>query len=520
MLIYHVLFFLFQPNRSVFSGFSGFNKTQKTSFDFLAKLTNGNKPNNNTSTTKNDVAETSTTDTNKPTTSPSRGLFSLSGTSTPLPKSTFGKPNTEAPLFGNIPTTFSQSIFTPQPNATVNASPFKIQTTQNPLSGNDLASKPSDNAEKSVSQGSSTIFGTSPPVGNTSSKSLFTTPSNNISPFKTQHASSSQTSDNSKTVKKTDTVEEKRLVYYNKLKGLNQSVSAWIKKHVEETPLCILTPIFKDYEKHLSEIQDEYEKSKNQFSKENTESKENNVNKNLLTQSNNNIESPFTATKLSAISSNISNNTVEKSSNFTFGISTTSAASSTSSFPTSTSSAGFSFGVKPSTPQTSPFASSTAIGSPSKAPFSFGTGKPFTFNSNIQKPEEPSQQTEENEDEPPKVEYTPIVEDNSVFDKKCKVFVKKDGNFVDKGVGTLYIKKVEESGKFQLLVRANTSLGNILLNFILSASITMQRMGKNNVMMVCIPTPDAQPPPTPILIRVKASEEADELLETLNKYKV
>lgn len=519
MLIYHVLFFLFQPNRSVFSGFSGFNKTQKTSFDFLAKLTNGNKPNNSTSTTKNDVAETSTTDTNKPTTSPSRGLFSLSGTSTPLPKSTFGKPNTEAPLFGNIPTTFSQSIFTPQPNATVNASPFKIQTTQNPLSGNDLASKPSDNAEKSVSQGSSTIFGTSP-VGNTSSKSLFTTPSNNISPFKTQHASSSQTSDNSKTVKKTDTVEEKRLVYYNKLKGLNQSVSAWIKKHVEETPLCILTPIFKDYEKHLSEIQDEYEKSKNQFSKENTESKENNVNKNLLTQSNNNIESPFTATKLSAISSNISNNTVEKSSNFTFGISTTSAASSTSSFPTSTSSAGFSFGVKPSTPQTSPFASSTAIGSPSKAPFSFGTGKPFTFNSNIQKPEEPSQQTEENEDEPPKVEYTPIVEDNSVFDKKCKVFVKKDGNFVDKGVGTLYIKKVEESGKFQLLVRANTSLGNILLNFILSASITMQRMGKNNVMMVCIPTPDAQPPPTPILIRVKASEEADELLETLNKYKV
>lgn len=514
---------MLQAKKSVFSGFSGFNKTQPSSFDFLANLTNGNKANNGMSANKNDITETSNSNNIKPATSPSSNIFGLSGTSTPLAKSTFGKQNTESTLFGN--TTFSQSVFAPKPNSTENVSPFKSQSLQNSTLTNELTSKPIDNAEKSVTKGSSTIFGTSS-VADNSPKSLFaTSTSNNSSPFKSQPVTTSQPNMNNKTASKPEIQEDKKLIYYNKLKGLNESVSAWIKKHVEETPLCILTPIFRDYEKHLNEIQSEYETSKDKIIiKENTDtnSKQNNANQNLSTiQSTNTGSSLFSATKSSTLLSSNTSSTPEKTSNFTFGINTSSNVSSTSSFSTSaTSNAGFSFGVKPSTTSSSPFTMNTTTTGASSTPFSFGTGKPFSFNANIKKPEEPANETEENEDEPPKVEYTPIVEDNSVFEKKCKVFVKKDGNFIDKGVGTLYIKKIEESGKNQLLVRANTTLGNILLNFILSSSITTQRMGKNNVMMVCIPTPDAKPPPTPILIRVKTSEEADELLEILNKYKV
>lgn len=42
--------------------------------------------------------------------------------------------------------------------------------------------------------------------------------------------------------------------YYTRLKGLNESVAQWIKSHVDSNPFCILTPIFKDYERYLKGI--------------------------------------------------------------------------------------------------------------------------------------------------------------------------------------------------------------------------------------------------------------------------
>lgn len=45
--------------------------------------------------------------------------------------------------------------------------------------------------------------------------------------------------------------------YYSKLTGLNQGVSRWIKSHVDSNPLCILTPIFQDYERYLDEINEQ-----------------------------------------------------------------------------------------------------------------------------------------------------------------------------------------------------------------------------------------------------------------------
>ena len=50
------------------------------------------------------------------------------------------------------------------------------------------------------------------------------------------------------------------------MKGLNESVATWIKSHVDANPFCILTPIFKDYERYLKEITSKEESSKTQIS--------------------------------------------------------------------------------------------------------------------------------------------------------------------------------------------------------------------------------------------------------------
>lgn len=246
--------------------------------------------------------------------------------------------------------------------------------------------------------------------------------------------------------------------YVESIKALNQSVACWISDKVKENPLCKLTPIFKDYEKHLSEIEAKKEKVDNK-------------------------ESPAPE--------------AAKSSGFTFGSSTPVPAETDSAVtaPAKT----FSFGMGAST----------------IAPI--GTG--FTF-ANVKPPEKNADDKEEgeaDEDEPPKVEFTPVEEKDSVYSKRCKLFVKVDGNFSDRGVGTVHIKKVDS--KVQVLVRADTNLGNILLNIILNETVPLQRMGKNNVMMICLPTPESKPPPTSVLLRVKTSDEADELFETLKKYK-
>ncbi|KAH8371971.1 hypothetical protein KR093_009552 [Drosophila rubida] len=146
--------------------------------------------------------------------------------------------------------------------------------------------------------------------------------------------------------------------------------------------------------------------------------------------------------------------------------------------------------------------------------FSFGNVKPPTAAA-IEAAE--AANAEDEDDTPPKVEFNKVVEDDAIFSKRCKVFVKKDKDFADRGVGTLYLKAVKDSEKTQMLVRADTNLGNILINLILSKGLPCQRMGKNNVMMVCIPTPEESKAMS-ILLRVKTGEEADELLEEIKKH--
>lgn len=419
-------------------------------------------------------------------------------------KTTFGTPTTQMSPFGRTGTS-STSLF-----GSTADSPFKIPTS----SASTEAPKPNNPDPQA-----SSVFAT-----NTASKSIFglNTATSTSSKMVTNISPKADEPE-----RKEEKPDEKKMNYYSKLIGLNESVSEWIKKHVEETPLCILSPIFKDYEKYLKEIQEEFhgtgDKTKINDSKpaETKPIPSTNVTKSTTDTLNTSGSSIFAASNSKAVmfgSQNATGSTTEKPPQSPFSV-------KTSGSTATTTSGGFSFGINTSSSATTtsaPFSfTANTTGVNGAAPFSFGTGKPFSFSSNIQTKsvEKKEEDKEQENDEPPKVEFTPVVEENSVFDKKCKVFIKKDGNFVDKGVGTLYVKKIEESGKYQLLVRANTNLGTISLNMILSSSIPMQRLGKNNVMLVCIPTPDHKPPPTTVLIRVKTSEEADELLETLNKYK-
>lgn len=65
--------------------------------------------------------------------------------------------------------------------------------------------------------------------------------------------------------------------------------------------------------------------------------------------------------------------------------------------------------------------------------------------------------------------------------------------------------------------------GNILLNILVQASIPVTRVGRNNVMLLCVPNPpvDEKSPasPVPLLVRVKTAEDADELHRILEEKK-
>lgn len=322
----------------------------------------------------------------------------------------------------------------------------------------------------------------------------------------------------------------KQSEYHSQLIGLNQGVLNWIKTHVESNPLCILTPILDDYHKFLKEIQNKYN-NKDEASPVVPKISLSETKIAQPTDENKNVNSTFSGFKFTSVDSfkpavkiDETPVPVKPTSMSEFKFSSTPASVEP---PKPTGLAGFKFGaiqpISTNSEPPKPFSASSGItfglGSNSTAPTStFSMAKPFSF-ANVAAPAtEEKKDDEVDEDAPPKVEFIENEEKDSVFSKKCKLFVKQDGNFTDRGVGTLHIKPVKDADKTQVIIRAGTTLGTILLNIMLTESVPLQRMGKNNVMMICIPTPDSKPPPTSILVRVKTGEEADELLETLKKY--
>uniref|UniRef100_A0A182NB96 RanBD1 domain-containing protein n=1 Tax=Anopheles dirus TaxID=7168 RepID=A0A182NB96_9DIPT len=327
---------------------------------------------------------------------------------------------------------------------------------------------------------------------------------------------------------------DKGLTFGEKVVSLNFAFLAWINQKVPENPCCKLHVVFRDYERHFARIESEMTPEEIAAT----------IMNDPMVPNGKHTEPNEKPTGQAKEKQKEEKKEKEKEkepakSGFFFGTMAKEATKPAAPAPSSTpapapSSGGFASGA------TKPFsfgaASSSTVSTSSPSFFAgastFGTGKPaaggFTFG-NVAKPtatpdssaagaaDKGATEAEADEDEPPKVEFTPVEEKDSLFSKRCKLFVKAAGSYSDRGVGTLHIKKVD--GKVQLLVRADTSLGNILLNIILNESVPLQRMGKNNVMMICLPTPDSKPPPTSVLLRVKTTEEADELHETLLKYK-
>ncbi len=66
------------------------------------------------------------------------------------------------------------------------------------------------------------------------------------------------------------------------------------------------------------------------------------------------------------------------------------------------------------------------------------------------------------------------------------MFYKKEKEFKEKGLGMLHLKKADD--KTQMLVRAETNLGNILLNILVNDKMNLMKR-KNNLQFVCVPNP-------------------------------
>lgn len=273
----------------------------------------------------------------------------------------------------------------------------------------------------------------------------------------------------SSTIKPTATNNNSNSMFETKLFDLNNAFLDCIKKHIESKKLCILSPIFKDYDRYVAEMKAD----------EGSGNKEPHFDRPVgVTAS-----APFSFnTKVIALNEP----SVEQK-----------------NAPAVTST-------------TSLFSFSKPTATLSVQPGSFSFGSAIQQASSSTKQANGTENTEDEEkDEPPKVEFVPVVEEN-IYSKRCKIFVKDDGDYKDRGTGSLYLKRVKDD-KVQLLVRADTNLGNILLNILLSPGLPAKQL-KNNVVLVCIPTPEADPKPKSVLIRVKTEDDAAELLKEIQKH--
>lgn len=318
-------------------------------------------------------------------------------------------------------------------------------------------------------------------------------------------------------------------IFLQKLRSLNLLCAEWIIKHLNENLSYILTPIFDDYKKHLDQLREERRnatgikklKTNDADTKQNAEP----VSMQFA------FKAPDFKSSLNKLNFGSSlcnsnfNDKNEKSSNFKFPSfssvkDTDYLKSSVSEKKEDDKKSTISEESKPDNCSFAKQIQFSGDNQESKSTFfslnsnSSSLGNPFFSQIASTKPSETS--SEDTEELPPKQQDVNITEDGAVYEKKCKVYFKKNGNFVDHGVGFLFVKLVGDEQKCQVIVRANNQLANVIVNTLLNSSIPVQKTGKNNVMIICCPTPESQP--TSILLKVKTAEDAEELLNVLKKY--
>ncbi|VDM18269.1 unnamed protein product [Hydatigera taeniaeformis] len=304
-------------------------------------------------------------------------------------------------------------------------------------------------------------------------------------------------------------------VYLAKLAVLNKEVSAWISKHVAADPYCILTPIFDDYAKHLSSI--ESPASDTITEKQATQSTA--APAPISTSAGGCVAPEAAVPPIQPVTTAATTTTTN---GFSFKFQTTTTTESVVSRPPL-----FQFGLA-STTSSNSTSPNTQMFSFASAPVKQAENSDSATTTNAALGID---QGDEEEYIPPKPEVREIKEEGSVYTVRCKLFYKKADQWTERGLGNLHIIPSSDE-KFQLLVRADTNLGNILLNIMVTKDIPMQ-LQKNNITFACVPSPPlpgnsktkegedaASPPrPVPMLIRVKSPEAAENLLAEIDKHR-
>lgn len=162
-------------------------------------------------------------------------------------------------------------------------------------------------------------------------------------------------------------------------------------------------------------------------------------------------------------------------------------------------------------------------GAPKPGGFSFGAGTSsggFSFGGGATKPAETAPTSSGAGDEeyvPPEAEKAEFDDaKDALFHQKAKVFYMKDKAYKEIGVGQLFVKPINDD-KASILVRADNTLGNILLNVTIPNAPAPSAMGKKDCMLSVVLNPpvDGVEGAVPLLIRVKTPEDRDSLVELI-----
>merc|ERR1711962_331122 len=341
---------------------------------------------------------------------------------------------------------------------------------------------------------------------------------------------------------------------------LNKSLLEWCKAHLEKDPVCDFRPVFDDYKKHMDKIDKMYghkwvdmatpsddrkngtsepevkkpsfsfgksedkkeDTSKPSFSfgSSSTEKKEDEKSKPMFSFGKTEAKSEEKKESPSFSFSSKKEDEKKEPPKFSFGGSS----DSTIEAPK------FGFAAKSDDKGEPPkpaggFFANLGGSKPASSGFSFGSSSgtssaAFTFAPTATGSSAATSASSTKEDE----EYVPPVAETKEFDdakdalyqKKSKIFYLKDGNYKEIGVGLLFIKPLEND-KASILVRADNTLGNILLNVAIPPSPAPVKQGKNNCLLPVVLNPPIEgvEGAVPLLIRVKTSDDADELIEII-----
>ncbi|XP_050539847.1 nuclear pore complex protein Nup50 [Daktulosphaira vitifoliae] len=127
-------------------------------------------------------------------------------------------------------------------------------------------------------------------------------------------------------------------------------------------------------------------------------------------------------------------------------------------------------------------------------------------------------QIENDEDQPPVVNFTPIKENDAIFESKSKLYVLKDGKYEELGIGQLYLKKVDNK-KIQLIMRNDSALGTIMANTLLNDTVNFVKRNSKNIQLICILDPTKNTKPQTVLFKFKDSQDTDLFENELSKLK-